>query len=60
MSIWDRLYWLGRNLAAFILLILVSPFAFIYLFTRILFVLLITDGSEYIKFPWQYDWRWKI
>lgn len=54
----DRLYWFSKNLAALILSVIVSPFSFIFLLAREIKTLTITDGSEQICFPWEYDWKW--
>jgi len=61
MSLKDRLYWFFYNLKRYILLIIVSPFYWLWKFivgilwaTYILFF--ITDGSEELTYP--NEWYW--
>lgn len=61
MILWDRIYWVLRNLLALILLILVSPvywvWKIIYSTIGAIVILFITDGSETIAFPSDWDWE---
>ena len=54
-----RIYWFLRNLSALILSILVSPFSFLFLLAKEFKTLCVTDGSELICYPWEYDWKWR-
>ena len=58
MKITDRLYWFFRNLSAFILLLVFSPFYWVINLTIALIkVLIVTDGSSIIAYPWEWNWR---
>ena len=61
MTIKDRLYWFTRNLFAFCLVIILSPVYFGYKNIMSLIgamvILTVTDGSEEISLPHQWDWR---
>lgn len=56
MSVTDRIYWFLRNLLAFILILLISPFYMIWQIIGSFIILTVTDGSEVIAWPW--DWPW--
>jgi len=53
MKLTDRLYWFFRNLIAFTLIILFSPFTILIAAFRLIGILLVTDGSEVLCFPWE-------
>ena len=57
MKIIDRLYWFGRNLLALIWGVPFIPVIMTVKFFRVLHILCVTDGSETISFPWEWDWR---
>jgi hypothetical protein len=57
MKIKDRLYWFSKNLVTFILLLIVLPFHLAFAIIRGLRIVFITDGSEELTFPWEWDWR---
>ncbi len=52
-----RLYYFMMNLAAFILTLIAIPFRMIVIVFCSARVLLVTDGSEMLSFPWEWEWR---
>ena len=54
-----RAFWFGRNLSAFILALIFLPLRWSHDIIRIVLTLFITNGSETIAFPWNWDWRLK-
>jgi len=56
MNFNDRIYWFSRNLVAFFLVLLFSPFYMAWNIAGALVILTVTNGSEVIAWPW--DWRW--
>lgn len=57
MKIKYRLYWFGRNLIAFLLFLIATPFSIIWSIILAIRILFITNGSEVIGFPWEWNWR---
>lgn len=59
MSIKTRLYWFGRNLIAFICMLLAIPFYMLSAICRGIFIVFfVQNGSIDLAFPWEWDWRW--
>jgi len=61
MKFKDRLYWFSRNLLAFALVITVGVIYFIwfilYSVSGAFMSLTVTDGSETIGWPHEWNWR---
>lgn len=68
----NRFYWFGRNLLGFVLFVTCIIPYFLWIFIIDLFralhtltidlfrafhILLMSDGSSVIGFPWEWDWR---
>jgi hypothetical protein len=53
MKFFDRFYWFRYNLIRFFVIVLCLPFEMVIFFLRICKTLLITDGSEVLRFPWE-------
>jgi hypothetical protein len=56
MELPGRIYWFLKNLSAFILLLIVRPLYCLWEIIISIKVLFVTDGSEELLFPWEYDW----
>ena len=52
----DRMYWFLRNLSAFALGIIVYPIFVTWTILRHIPMIFITDGSEVLSYPWDWDW----
>jgi hypothetical protein len=59
MTIKIKLYWIGRNLLAFILMLIIIPFYMLSGIIRGLYIVFfIHDGSLELAFPWEWEWSW--
>lgn len=57
MKLKDRFYYFFKNLAAFLLLLLVIlPYCLCGIIGAAI-TLTVTDGSEEVAFPWEWKWR---
>jgi len=60
ISIKDRIYYFSQNLLVFIIGIIILPFWIINTIICWLIILIYTDGSSRLTFPWEWDnWFWK-
>ncbi len=58
MKATERLFYFSKNLLAFLLGIIVIPFHMIFgIYRMAIVVFFITDGSEEIAFPWEWNWK---
>lgn len=59
MEIKDRAYWFFRNLFAFILAIPVIPVYIGWnLMDNLFIIFFVTNGSEVINWPWEWNWKY--
>lgn len=57
MTFWERFYWFRFNLIRFIVGIPFHPLWWLKGTLSQIRPLFITDGSEELSWPWEWDWR---
>ena len=56
MRIADRTYWFFYNFCRFLVGLVFMPFYWTWMLIGTIITLTVTDGSETVLWPWEWDW----